>query len=114
MKSLVALTTLFLLVTFCGCGASLPSEDAAKKALDNEIVKDNQTRLKLVSFHKTNGQSSVVDAVQHYKMEWEGEVEVTEDCLCNPGHMALQVFVLKDNVMDMGDLWRRQEGCNPP
>ena len=81
----------------------MPSEDAAKKALDDEIVKGNQTRLKLVSF-KTNGQSSVVDVGEHYKMEWEGEVEVMEDCLCNPGHMALQVFVLKDNVMDMAIL----------
>jgi len=104
MRSLVALTTLFMLVTLCGCGASLPTEDIAKKALQDELAKLNDNRLQLVSFHKTNGQSSSVNGVQHYEMKWEGEVEVTEDCLCDPGmgHSVLHVYVLKDNVMDMG------------
>lgn len=103
MKSLVALTTLFSLVVLCGCGASpsLPTEDAAKKALQDELARPNDNRVQLVSFHKTNGQSSVVDGVPHYRMEWEGEVEVTEDGICDPGlHSEPIVRVLKDNVMD--------------
>jgi hypothetical protein len=102
VRSLVALTTLFLLVTLCGCGASLPTEDIAKKAFQDELARPNDNRVQLVSFHKTNGQSSVVNGVKHYTMEWEGEVEVTEDGICDPGnHSSPVVRVLKDTVMDM-------------
>jgi len=98
VKSLVALTTLFLLAMLCGCGVSLPTEDTAKKALQDELTRQADNRLQLLSFHKTNGQSSVVNGVQHYGMEWEGEVEVMEDGICDNGHMALITHVIPNDV----------------
>jgi hypothetical protein len=99
VRSLVALTTLFPLVTFCGCGASLPTEDDAKQGIQEQITKQNQNRLKLVSFHKTNGQASEENGVPHYKMEFEGEVEVTEDCAGSLS--SLTTYVPQDLVVDV-------------
>ena len=79
MRSLVALTTLFLLAILCGCGASLPTEDAAKQALQEHISKSSSNRLQLVAFHKTNGESD--DKMGYYGMDFEGEIEVAEDCV---------------------------------
>ena len=72
---------LFLLPMLVGCSASSPTEDAAKKVVQEDISKENQERLIIVSFHKTDGQSSVVNGVPIYKMKFEGEVEVTVDCV---------------------------------
>lgn len=80
MRGLVALSMLFVLHVLVGCGASLPSEDAAKQALENHITKENANRLNLVSFHKTNGVQSEAGGVPHYTIEFEGELEVMEDC----------------------------------
>ena len=97
MKSLVALTTLCLLVVLCGCGASsslptaqdgkqtveggasLPTEHDAEQFIRQDITKNNRP-LKLVSFHKTDGQKSVVNGVEHYRLEYRAEIEFTEDC----------------------------------
>ena len=105
MKTLVALATLFPLVVLCGCGASssLPTEDAAKKAVQEQIFDKNQNRLKLVSFQKTDGQSRAVNGVQAYQLKFEGEVEVTEDCIWEAiGRTNPQTGVLEDLVMQSG------------
>ena len=99
MRSLVALTTLFTLAILCGCGASVPTEDAAKQAVREWITKFDQNRLKLLSFHKTNGQAREENGVKFYNLEYEGEVEVTEDCLRLNFESPI-VGELKDIVME--------------
>ena len=79
MKSHCVLTALFFLVMLCGCGASVPSEGDAKKAVQEYIVKSYENGLTLVSFHKTNGQLEEMGGVKHYSMNCEGEVEGTKN-----------------------------------
>jgi hypothetical protein len=74
-RIIIALATSFLLSTLCGCGASLPTEEAVKEAIQR-----NSGPIKVVSFHKTNGQRSVINGVEKYTMECNVEVEFTEDC----------------------------------
>ena len=85
MKCLVALTPLFLMVMFCGCGDSLPTEHAGEQFLRQEVAKAGQRvsseqLMTLVTFHKTNGQMG-----RNYIMEYEGEIEFTKDCFWQGG-----------------------------
>ena len=93
MKSrLFSLTTLFLLLMLCGCGASMPSEQAAEQLLRQTCEKgekfynidkgmENMNLISLVNFHKTNGKiGRNQGGVEIYTMEYEGEIEFVEDC----------------------------------
>lgn len=103
MKSFVfSLTMLLPLAMLCGCGASssLPTEDAAKQALQDKITEQNKGRLKLVSFRKTDGQSGMAMGVQTYKMEVEGEVEVTTDCYWPSNSTEPRTHVVTNGVVD--------------
>ena len=61
-------------------GSGLPTESDGKRAFQELLLKSAQNRLKLLNFHKTNGQTSDYNGIPLYKMEYECEVEVTEDC----------------------------------
>jgi hypothetical protein len=80
VKILVALTALFLLVAFCGCGSSAPSEKDLETAINTKVMAGKHYA-KLVSFHKTNG----VAQPPFYQVEYEGEIELTEDCYYGNG-----------------------------
>ena len=56
MKNLVALTTLFLLATLCGCGKER-SWDAAEKYVRSTVSKSSQ--MKLVGLQMTDAQPGV-------------------------------------------------------
>jgi hypothetical protein len=94
VKSLEALTTLFLLVTLCGCGGA-PTEDAAKQyaqqnikgeaVFQNEVAEDKNL-ITLVNLHKTNAETGHNQSgVENYIMKFEGEIEFTEDCFSYGG-----------------------------
>ena len=80
MKSLVALTTMFLLVTLCGCGTSSSIEDDAEQFVRQKLT-ERKSPIKLVSFHKTHGYDMNCDGVDFYLLYFQGEIEFTEDCL---------------------------------
>lgn len=63
---------------------SLPDEVDGRQAAQASIAEKHQDRLNLLSFRKTNGQPFVINGVRNYKMEYEGEVAVTEDCYLLP------------------------------
>jgi len=58
---------------------TLPTEDDARKILEDQI-KNDQGRIKLISFKKTDGQRGDLFGVPMYSLEYEAEVEVLEDC----------------------------------
>ena len=79
MKRLVALTTLFPLMMLCGCGASLPTGYDAQQYIQQQFTKRGDP-ITVVTIRKTNGQHSVYGGIENYKVEYEAEIEFTEDC----------------------------------
>jgi hypothetical protein len=77
VKSLVAVTTLFLLMVLCGCGTSLPTEHDARQALQDNLPESGE--MKLAALHKTNGKGGE----QSYTVEFDAEVEFTADSWWN-------------------------------
>lgn len=75
--------TFLLVAGFCalitGC-SSKPSEGDGNQAVKNQINQDSQGRIKLVGFHKTNGQMADINAVKVYNLEFDAEIEFTSDC----------------------------------
>jgi len=66
-------------VVFSGC-SSKPSDGDGEQAIQNQINQDSQGRIKLVEFHKTNGQLAEVNAVKVYNLEYEAVIEFTGNC----------------------------------
>ncbi|HEY5041849.1 MAG TPA: hypothetical protein VIK53_07585 [Verrucomicrobiae bacterium] len=87
MKTLLAkikeCNVLFLLIGsalfFAGCSSN-PSPGDAKQAVQNQINQDAQGRIKLIEFHKTNGQLAEINAVKVYSLEFEADIEFTTEC----------------------------------
>lgn len=88
MRSIAALSMLFVLPMFVGCGANssvpgaataVPSEDAAKQALQDKL--SQLGKMKLVAFQKTNGQGVPLD----YIVAFGAEVEFTADSCWDGG-----------------------------
>src|ERR1039457_2533982 len=75
---------------FAGC-SSKPSEGDGKQAVQNQINQDAQGRIKLVEFHKTNGQMAEINAVKIYSLAFGAEIEFTEDCKWVTGFMGQQL-----------------------
>ncbi len=61
-----------------GCSSS-PSPSDAEKALSQQIDSESGGQIKLVSFKKTDGQMSVVNAVKHYELDYEADIEFEAD-----------------------------------
>jgi hypothetical protein len=64
---------------FAGCSSN-PSVGDGQQTIQNQINKDAQGRIKLIEFHKTNGQLAEINAIKVYSLEFEAEIEFTEDC----------------------------------
>lgn len=83
-------------LTLVGCkGRSVdrPSEEQTKIAILGAIKAHDQAgTVKLLNFHKTNGQVQELNGVRLYKMEVECEIEFTRDCAWrspdNTGHVT--------------------------
>ena len=86
MRSLSTASSLFLMSLCLGCGASLPSDSLTRQCVEEELLKENQNRVKLVSFERTNGMPTEDGSrAQGYTVEYECEVEVTEKCVDSSG-----------------------------
>lgn len=78
-ESCIPTLLLSLCVVMAGC-SSKPSDGDGKQAIQNQINQDSQGRIKLVEFHKTNGQLAEVNAVKVYSLEFKAEIEFASDC----------------------------------
>lgn len=58
----------------------VPSEDAARSGLENQVSTDSQGFMRLVSCTKTDGLAYENAGIQGYDMMLDVEVEVVEDC----------------------------------
>jgi hypothetical protein len=87
VRNLTALVMLLLLLVFGGCGggSSMPSEKDLEAAIKKKEMAD-KPYAKLVSFRKTNG---VAESPSSYRVEYEGEIELTEDCYCDKNGLIL-------------------------
>jgi hypothetical protein len=83
-----------LIFSFCiviaGCSLK-PSEGDGKQAVQNQISQEAQNRIRLVAFHKTNGQMAEVNAVKFYSLEFQAEIEFTADCRWVIGNYGQQL-----------------------
>jgi len=95
MKKLVSILIIFILVGMAGIiywsfsRSSLPSTDDIQRIVKEEIDKDSQGRIKLVSFQKTNAQKGELLGVKLYNFAYQIEIEFTEDCKWVMGHGAM-------------------------
>ena len=81
----VLVVTVFV---FAGCSAT-PSADDAQRIIQEQINKESQGRIKLVSFQKTNAQEGELHGVKLYNIEYQIEIEFTENCKWVMGHEAM-------------------------
>ena len=86
MRRLGAVSSLLLISLLVGCGASLPTDAQTRQCAEEELLKENQNRVTLVSFQRTNGLPTEDGSrLQLYTVEYQCEVEVTEECCGNSG-----------------------------
>ena len=81
------LTTLFagvLLILLTGC-ESKPSETDASRALQDSVASQSGGRIRVLSVRKTNGREITTSFGNAYELEYQAELEFTEDCAWSPG-----------------------------
>jgi hypothetical protein len=115
MRNAMVGVTLFLLVASGGCGSSKPSEEN----LETVIRRIVPSHAKLVTFHKTNG---IAEPPLRYRVEWEAEIELTEDCYFRNGRFENTVKyinslpessptkVIFNNKQTVGSLMVKKQG----
>jgi len=84
----------FVAAGFCGLIAgcsSKPSEGDGSRAIQNQIAQDSQGRIKLVEFHKTNGQMAEINAVKVYTLEFNVKIEFYENCKWITGNFGQEL-----------------------
>ena len=79
-KSLVILTIACIGMVFSGCSLSDPSASDAQRVFENKIRNEAQGRIRLVSFQKTNGQKRQMFGENVYHLEFQAEIEFTQNC----------------------------------
>lgn len=62
------------------CSPSQPSVADGERSLRARITSESEGRIKLVSFKETHGQKMDVAGIPFYFMEYQAEIEFTEDC----------------------------------
>lgn len=77
--SQVLLAIAFAVVLSAGCSRN-PSEGDARKAVQDEINTRAKSRIRLTSFYKSDGQEREGFGVKFYRLDYQAEVEFTEDC----------------------------------
>lgn len=80
IRNLQISATAIVAVLLIGCSGSQPSAGDGKRAVLDRIQNESEGRIKLVSFKKTNGQLGELMGVQFYSLEYQAEIEFTEDC----------------------------------
>ena len=75
-----------------GCGSS-PTEADARRCLGARIAKVSEGRIKLVSLRKTNGRDiRGAGSPDGYELDYEAEIEFTEDCYWSPNYPLGSAF----------------------
>lgn len=69
----------FLVALIAGCSLH-PSEGDGELAILDRIKTQSEGRIKLISFHKTDGQKRELQGAQFYNLEFQAEIEFMEDC----------------------------------
>lgn len=78
-------TFLVALATAIGCGSGQPSPDAARDALASSLDDGNSTRLRLLSFEKTDGRTREHMGVRGYDLMFRAEVEFISNAMFSVG-----------------------------
>lgn len=68
-----------LCALFTGCSSS-PSSGDGERAIQNRISEQSQGRIKLNKFNKSDAVQGEVMGVKFYSLEFDAEIEFTEDC----------------------------------
>lgn len=100
----------FLVTLITGC-FSYPSEGDGELAILDRIKTQSDGRIKLISFHKTDGQKRELQGAQFYSLEFQAGIEFTEDCKwvtgmhgSNPGFRTVKVAAQRDKGFSW-DTW---------
>jgi predicted nucleic acid-binding Zn ribbon protein len=94
-KKLLLILIVVLLAVIAGIAywstsrSSLPSADDLQRIIQEQINKESQGRIKLISFQKTNAQEGELHGVKLYNIEYQIEIEFTENCKWVMGHEAM-------------------------
>lgn len=70
---------ILLLPMLTACWSS-PSVSDGKQAIQDCITKESEGRIKLTRFEKSNGAGDEIAGFKIYKLEFESEIEFTENC----------------------------------
>lgn len=73
-----------------GCSSS-PSSGDGELAIQNRIDEQSQGRIKLAKFEKSNGAQGVMNGFKIYAMDFNAEIEFTEDCKWITGRFGEQL-----------------------
>jgi hypothetical protein len=83
MRRLFPITMNFFMVLsllpLLGC-SSAPSSSVAEEFLRENINRESEGRIKLVSFSKINGQEAAPMGIPSYRLDYEAEIEFLDDC----------------------------------
>ena len=79
VRLMIVTITFMCVAGLAGCGQSKPSASDGEKFIKDKITLISQGQIQLVSFEKTDGQSSEVMGVPLYRLEFTGEIEFLSD-----------------------------------
>jgi TPR repeat protein len=115
---LVALAGLALFVILRYAISGTPSANDGERAVQDRIKQEAQGRITLAKFQKTNGQEGELLGVKMYGLEFEAEIEFTEDCKWITGFMGSQLSFRTSKLIaqpSSGFSWQKfsDDGLNP-
>ena len=93
MRHLKAFQMVFaagILFIVAGCSSS-PSQGDGKQAIESRIKEESQGRIKLTKFQKNNGVQGELMGFKIYALEFEAEIEFTENCKWVTGFQGSQL-----------------------
>ncbi len=96
--SVLATSALGFNALLTGCSSS-PTTSDGEQAIQQRIKNEARGRIKLVEFHKTDGQSAEVNGVKLYTLEYDAEVEFLEACKWD---VLISGGVLMDDELHFG------------
>ncbi len=85
---LILIAGLYVILTGC---SSTPSASNGEQAIQDRIKQESEGRIKLTEFQKTNGQQREVMGVKMYALEFDAQIEFTEDCKWITGMFGQQL-----------------------